>query len=48
MIATLGAGTLLAGLLLLGPLPEDAPQGCGAEAGRARSETVKVAGIVLK
>ena len=48
MIATLGAGTLLAGLLLSGPLPEDAPRGRGAEAGRARSETVKVAGIVLK
>jgi predicted amidohydrolase len=48
MIATLGAGTLLAGLLLSGPLPEDVPRGRSAEAGRARSETVKVAGIVLK
>jgi predicted amidohydrolase len=48
MIAALGAGTLLAGLLLPGPPPEDTPRGRGAEVGRTRSETVKVAGIVLK
>src|SRR4029077_9552405 len=48
MIAALGAGTLLAGLLLSGPPPKDTPRGRGAEVGRTRSETVKGAGIGLK
>jgi predicted amidohydrolase len=48
MMAALGAGTLLVGLLLSGPPPEDTPRGHSAEVGRPRTETVKVAGIVLK
>ena len=48
MIAALPAGTLLAGLLLPGLHLEDTHRGHGAEVGRTRSETVKVAGIVLK
>jgi N-carbamoylputrescine amidase len=48
MMAAFGAGTLLAGLLLSGPFPGDPPREGGAEVGRARGETVRVAGIVLK
>jgi predicted amidohydrolase len=48
MMAAFGAGTLLAGLLLSGPLLDDTPREGSAEVGRTRSETVKVAGIVLK
>src|SRR4051794_27490623 len=48
MMASLGAATLFAGALLSGPLPDEAPRGPGAEAGRPQGETVRVAGIVLK
>jgi predicted amidohydrolase len=48
MMPTLGAGTLLAGLLLSGPFLDDAPREGRAGVGRKPGESVKVAGIVLK
>src|SRR5262245_57942511 len=48
MTAAFGAGMLLTGLLLSGPFPGDPPREGGAGVGRARIETVRGAGIVLK
>src|SRR5262245_48939038 len=48
MTAAFGAGMLLAGLLLTGPLPDDIPEERSTSVGQTKGTTVKVAGIVLK